>query len=231
MSTGTTALSRERADFRSELRTSTDVSCNCLPSNEEGVLAGLAPLSSAASAVSGEPCPPRCWFVMRDLTRSNAKRPAYVLLGEQSVEVFTPMVRRTLLRNGRKTWVEVPFLHDLLFVHASRAEMDPIVEHTPTLQYRYVRGGWQEAMTVPAEEMERFIHAVRSTSSPRFYRPEEITPEMYGKRVRIVGGALDGYEGHLQSMRGSKVKRLLVELPNYLTASVEVQPDLIEVLK
>nr|WP_172618142.1 hypothetical protein [Parabacteroides distasonis] len=31
------------------------------------------------------------WFVLRDLTRPNAKRPAYRLLEEKGIEVFTPM--------------------------------------------------------------------------------------------------------------------------------------------
>lgn len=189
--------------------------------------AASADADSAASAA----CEAKCWYVLRDLTRSNARKPGYRLLEELSVEFFTPMRRRAVVRGGRKTWEEVPFLHDLLFVHASRVEMDPVIERTPTLQYRYVRGGYRAAMTVPTREMDRFIHAVRSAPSACYYRPEEVTPEMYGKRVRIVGGPMDGYEGHLLSHRGSKVRRLLVELPNCLTAAVEVQPDLIEVLK
>lgn len=32
------------------------------------------------------------WFVMRDLTRSNAKLPAYLLLAGEGIECFTPMV-------------------------------------------------------------------------------------------------------------------------------------------
>ena len=41
---------------------------------------------------------------------------------------------------------------------------------------------------------------------------------------------LDGYEGHLLTVRGSKVKRLLVELPHLLMASVEVEPEYIQLL-
>ena len=48
--------------------------------------------------------------------------------------------------------------------------------------------------------------------------------------VRIVGGPLDGYEGRLLSVRGSRVKRLLVDIPNLLVAGVEVQPEYIQVL-
>lgn len=54
---------------------------------------------------------------------------------------------------------------------------------------------------------------------------------MIGKKVRIVGGPLNGYEGNLQKMQGSRVKRLFVELPNLLTAAVEVQPEFIQIVK
>lgn len=54
---------------------------------------------------------------------------------------------------------------------------------------------------------------------------------MIGKKVRIVGGPLNGYEGNLQKMQGSRVKRLFVELPNLLIAAVEVQPEFIQIVK
>ena len=57
-----------------------------------------------------------------------------------------------------------------------------------------------------------------------------MTPEMLGHRIRIVGGPLDGYEGGLLTIRGSKVKRLLVDLPGFLFAGVEVKPDYIQLI-
>ena len=58
--------------------------------------------------------------------------------------------------------------------------------------------------------------------------PEELTPTMVGKKVRIIGGPLDSYEGRLQKMQGSQVKRLFVELPSLLAVSVEVNPEYIQ---
>lgn len=168
---------------------------------------------------------------MRDLKRTNAKQPAYRLLAEQQVEVFTPMKWTLVTSKGKKVRKEVPFLHDLVFVHDTREKIDPIVAKCPTLQYRFLKKTYRKPMTVPTSEMERFIHAVSSSESPRYYLPEEITPEMYSRKIRIVGGPLDGYEGCLLTMRGSKVKRLLVELPNLLTAGVEVSPEYIQLVK
>ena len=47
----------------------------------------------------------------------------------------------------------------------------------------------------------------------------------------IVGGRLDGYEGRLKTTRGSRVKRLIVELPGLLAAGVEVDAQYIRLLK
>ena len=170
------------------------------------------------------------WFVMRDLKRRNAKLPAYELFKGFGIKVFTPMVWKLMVRHGKRCREEVPFMQDLLFVHDTRMAVDPIVEKYDTVQYRYVRGGYKVPMTVRDSDMQRFIHAVESTENPRYYTPEEISSDMIGRKVRIVGGPLDGYEGCLQKMQGARVKRLFVELPNLLAAAVEVNPEYIQVL-
>lgn len=172
----------------------------------------------------------RRWFVMRDLTRSNARHPAYLMLKELELRYFTPMVTKLIVRNGRREVVEVPFMQDLIFVYDTREVLDPIVERVNTFQYRYLRNTNREPMTVRNEEMERFISVVESSKSPRYYRPEEITPDMYNRRIRIVGGQLSGCEGTLVTTRGSKTKRLLVELPLLLAAAVEVEPEFIQLV-
>lgn len=170
------------------------------------------------------------WFVMRDLKRRNAKLPAYKLLDGLVTKVFTPMEWRLVARNGKRIKEQVPFMQDLLFVYDTRQAVDPIVEKYDTVQYRYVRGGYKIPMTVRETDMQRFIHAVESTENPRYYTLEEISPDMVGRKVYIVGGPLDGYEGHLQKIQGAHVKRLFVEIPNLLAAAVEVQPEYIQLV-
>lgn len=173
----------------------------------------------------------RQWFVMRDLKRGNAKQPAYKLLSELKIRFFTPMVWKLMVCQGKRIRQQVPFVPDLLFVYDSRKVLDPIVERIPTLQYRFVKGGNHLPMVVRNEDMELFIKAVDAMNNPSFYTPEEIKPDMIGKKVRIVGGPLNGYEGRLQKMQGARIKRLFVELPSLLTAAVEVQPEFIQLVK
>lgn len=168
------------------------------------------------------------WFVLRDLKRANSKQPAYKLFEEKNVEYFTPMKSKLVVVKGKQIRKEVPCIPDLLFVHDSREVLDPIIDEVPTVQYRWVRNKYREPMVVSDAEMERFIHAVSVSGIPKYYLPEEITPAMLNRKIRIVGGPLDGYEGTLLTLRGSKVKRLLVEIPGLLLAGVEVNPDFIQ---
>ena len=171
------------------------------------------------------------WFVMRDLKRANAKLPAYKQLAEAHIEVFTPMRWRIATCRGAQIREEKPFVRDLLFAHATRSILDPIVERTPTLQYRYVRGAYCQPMVVKDKDMQRFIGAVEASDTPRFYLPGELSAAQCGQMIRIIGGPLNGYEGRLLSIRGSKTKRLLIELPGILSVGVEVEPEYIQLIK
>ena len=171
------------------------------------------------------------WFAMRDLKRRHAKLPAYQLFENLKIPYFTPMVHCLTLVNGKRIAREVPFMQDLLFVKDTREHLDSIVEDTPKLQYRYKLGVQHTPIIVPTADMERFIFAVRSSASPQFYALNEVTPAMVDRKIRIIGGLLDGYTGTLVTLRGSKTRRLLVMLPALLAASVEVEPEYIQLIK
>lgn len=169
------------------------------------------------------------WFVMRDLRRRNSNTLAIHELAQAGVEVFTPMTQMVMKIGGRKQRREVPVIQDLLFVHETKDALDPFVEVSPNLQYRYQLGKTKnEPMTVRNRDMERFIFAVRNTETPVYYKPGEITEAMYGRQVRIIGGLLNNYSGRLLSVKGMRTRRLIVEIPALITAAVEVEPEFIQ---
>lgn len=170
------------------------------------------------------------WYVLRDLRRPNARVRSWEELQERGFNVFTPLKWVTIGGGPRRERRQVPVIADLLFVRSRRESLDAEVDRIRTLQYRYERGRQSSPMVVRPVDMDRFIRAVRSNADTRYYLPEELTPSMYGRRIRIVGGPLDGSEGHLLRLRGSRVKRLLVELPSFLTAAIEVTPEYIQLL-
>lgn len=172
------------------------------------------------------------WYALRDLKRSNAILSAFKQLSQLGIEVFTPTQWRLVTRNGKKVRREVAVMADLVFAYDTRKNLDPIISKISTLQYRYKKGGaYCEPIIVPEDDMNRFIGVVRATESPKYYSAEELNSLMCGKNIRIVGGPMNGYEGKLQSIRGSKVKRLVVMLPNLLAVSVEIDNEYIQLVE
>lgn len=176
------------------------------------------------------------WYVLRDLARPNAKNPAYKQLlemPEMAGCVFMPMKQQVFVEFGKRMVRSVPFMPDLLFVHKTREELDPIVSQIRLLQYRYVRGGKQyEAMSVRDKDFQKFREAVESAEGVEYYSYDQVSPQLYGRRIRIVGGPLNGLEGRLMSKRGSKYKRLLVDLSECnLSAALQVESEFIQLLK
>ena len=75
----------------------------------------------------------------------------------------------------------------------------------------------------------RNIEAVMATQTPKYYTPEALTTLSYGKKVRLVcDGVMNGYEGKLLSVRGSRKKKLVIEVPGVLAVIYEVSPDYIQ---
>ncbi len=169
---------------------------------------------------------------MRDLKRPNSLEPAWKVLPGLGVRVYTPMSEQIVRRNGRKESELRPIMPDLLFVEGDRKDLDVIVARISTLQYRYVKGKAQgTVMSVRDEEMEAFIRATESYGDRvKYYTAGEITPEMMGKEIRIIGGPLDGMHGRLLKKRGLRSKQLVVDLEGILTATVTVEPELIEII-
>ena len=177
------------------------------------------------------------WYVLRDLARPNAKNPAYKQLQEMpELEgcVFIPMKQRRFVEFGKHVVRLIPYMHDLVFVHKPRETLDPIIKKMDLLQYRYVRGGKQyEAMSVRHKDFEKFRDAVNTANNNvEYYSFDEVRPEIYGSRIRIIGGRLDGFEGRLMTKKGSKFKRLLIDLQECnLSAAILVESEYIQVLE
>lgn len=172
------------------------------------------------------------WFVLRDLKRPNALLPAYKELSQLGFNVFTPIHNVIKEIRGERKRREEPVVRDLLFVKSERSELDKIINSTKTLQYRFVKGAKAgTVMTVRDDEMNRFISATRLMKEPKYFTPAELSEIHIGQKVRIVcPGPLDGYEGNLISIRGSRKRRIIVSIPGLLATAIEIsQSDYIQI--
>ncbi len=173
-----------------------------------------------------------CWFAMRDLTPSNAKKIAYELLQEEGIEVFTPMKQVVSIKRGKKVVSEVPMLHTLLFVHGTREELDPVVKRINNLQYLFLKTTARGPATVSDDEMRQLMLVSSTSSKVQYYTPEELKADKFkvGNPILINGGGYAGCKGKQLSVRGSRKKYILVELKGYISAAVEINPEHITVL-
>ena len=46
----------------------------------------------------------------------------------------------------------------------------------------------------------------------------------------MIGGVLNGYEGKLQTVRGSKTKRLIITLSSLMAVSLTINDEYVELL-
>lgn len=176
------------------------------------------------------------WYVLRDLARPNAKNPAYRQLQEMPCMkdcVFIPLRQRIYVERGKRVIRLIPYMNDLIFVHKTKDELDPIISSINLLQYRYIRGASpSNVMSIPHQAMQQFINAVQDIDLVEYYSYDQVSPQLYGKHVRIIGGNLNGMEGRLMSKRGSKCRRLLIDLHECnLSAAVQVESEYIQLLK
>lgn len=161
---------------------------------------------------------------MCDTKRANALDRAYLMLERKGFEVFTPLKKKAIGTGKLKQVVEVPIFSDLLFVHSTREKLDAIEAVTPTLGYRYVKGGkYRESMTVRDSEMDRFINAINNAEVKEFFSADTLPKHLIGNTVIVHGGVLNGYEVTLRKLQGLKMKRrVFVGIKNLAYAEIEI---------
>ena len=172
------------------------------------------------------------WFAMSATFRRELK--ARALLDDAGIECFIPMKYMAVTkRNGRKAKELVPAVHNLIFVHADKEQIQDIKKDIPWLQWlTRSSDGRNVPIIVPDRDMEQFIQVTRDSNEKLVYlRPDEIDLRK-GTPIRILGGPFNGIEGTFIKIQGHRNRRVVVMLKNIIgVAMAEITPDLIEVLE
>jgi len=163
-----------------------------------------------------EPSESRWWLLY---TKARQEKSLARKLLSHSISFYSPLVRRTLLYNGRRINSFVPLFAGYVFLYG-----------TPeTLNCAWTTQSLSRVLLVDDQyrfrcDLER-IHRLVSSNAP-------LTPEsrlLPGKRVRVRSGPLLGVEGTVLSRRGEV--RLLVAI-NFLQqgASVLLEDYMLEAI-
>lgn len=167
------------------------------------------------------------WFAMR-VTFSREVKMKKVLEG-QGIKCFIPMCYHTTIIRGKKTKILKPVIHNLLFVHATKAEIQETKKGYDCLQYIINRE--HQKIIVPDAQMQTFI-AVTGTYDDQliWVNPEDLNLTK-GTRVRIIAGDFEGQEGIFVKVKGARDKRVVIAIQGVIAVAMStLHPSLIEVI-
>ena len=159
------------------------------------------------------------WFAMR-VTYSR----------EVKMKETLPMRYQTKVIRGKKAKILKPVIHNLLFAHATKAEMQEVKKDYEYLQYIINRE--HQKIIVPDEQMQTFI-AVTGTYDDQliWINPEDLNLKK-GTRVRITAGDFEGQEGIFIKVKGARDKRVVIAIQGVIAvAMATLHPSLIEAIK
>ena len=146
------------------------------------------------------------------------------------LEAFVPLRYTVKTVRGQKQRALVPALSGLLFVKGSLEEVKDYLQnaHYPVYIKRSTFSNKEEYLTVPNKAMEDFIAVTENREEHvTYFRPEEISLQA-GDRIRIKGGLYDGREGVIMRIKGKRNRQLVVQIPGFLAAAVELAPEMLE---
>lgn len=138
------------------------------------------------------------WFVLH--TKSRQEKCVADALGEQGVEHFLPLVKRTRRYGHRYRTVDVPLFPSYLFMHGS-ADDRAVALKTNRL-----------ARVIEVREASRFESEIRAIRSA-IEAGAELDPCPYldaGTPVRVVAGPLLGLEGLVESRQS--IERIVLQI-------------------
>jgi transcription antitermination factor NusG len=171
------------------------------------------------------------WFAMRATYKREMVAKEY--LEGKGIEVFVPLKTEIKVIRGIKRKVTVPAINSLIFVYAQKEALQQAKFGVEYLQYLTRKlDGNNIPIIVPSEQMEQFRKVVEDdTIDKKFFAPVEVNLAA-GTKVKVHGGALDGYEGILMKQKGKRNKQFFLDVEGVLTVNPQLTNyDLLEVVK
>lgn len=169
----------------------------------------------------------KAWYVLR--ATYGRGRQAHDFLGDE-VSFFPTRREVVAARKGRKTWKTRAFLPNLIFVYATRSQVEGYVHDTPELSYlsiyydhfRTNEFGKNHWLTVPYAEMVNFINLMLVGSEHTLLVDPAKCHFKSGQRVRVIAGEFAGVEGRVARIAGQQ--RVVVSLEGICLAATAYVP-------
>jgi len=171
----------------------------------------------------------RKWYVMSAFRQEKKAEAALLAKG---TKCFVP--KRYVIKtvHGKKIRTLQPAISNLIFLHASWNEIIELKRSLEYLQFQtQVIQKKRHVMTVPEDDMNRFIKIAEQLEEDIcYYHPDEL-PFAEGQPVQVIGGSFNGVEGKLVKIIGKRQKRVVLQLDNLLAVAVTVEkPEYLRLL-
>lgn len=157
------------------------------------------------------------WVVMR------SRRGGYQLAQEKVHKFFMPMKEIVTTRGGQRVKRVTPAIPDVFFANDSLVRLEELVARTEGVEFLYVKGlPYRQPVVVRDAEMDNFIAATTSSQRVTFCTAgDDVLARVVGRRVRIShNGSM--IEGELLTIRGSRYRRLRVQLHDCIVAYIDL---------
>ena len=171
------------------------------------------------------------WYVLGSLKR-NQELKIRDELRRDNLECFVPLRYEVKTVKGHRERTMVPALSGLMFIKGTLEDLKEALKfrkHGLFLR-KSTFTNKEEYLTISDHDMQNFIAVTEKAGEKiTYYSPDEIQLRP-GDKIRVSGGLYDGREGIIMRVKGKRRKQLVVSIPGILIASVELEPELVEVL-
>ena len=170
------------------------------------------------------------WFVV--IAYKQETKAEKILSGTDGLEFYIAKHYVIRMVQGKRQRVLVPYIPNLLFIHASWTQIVNFKKKHPFIKFAtWNKSTGLEYLIVPDTQMHNFIRVTSDIEKDvKYYSPDEIKFGA-GTKVRVIGGELDGVEGTFVKVSGRRSRQLVVLIPKLLAASIQISPDYLEVLE
>jgi transcription antitermination factor NusG len=166
------------------------------------------------------------WYPLRVTYSQEMKVKQY--LESIDIECFIPMQYESGVEAGHKYRKLVPVIHNLIFVHTTKANMTVTKRDTPiaTLVRYIMNKETRTPLLVPEQQMKDFIAVAGRPEEDIIWLPNE-TNYTKGERVRIIDGIWKGVTGTLKSIKNSI--HVVVSIDGFMSvATASLHPSQVE---
>ena len=162
------------------------------------------------------------WYPMRVTYAREMKLKA--VLDDLGIENYIPMKWVEKVFRGKKKSVQLPAIHNLIFIHTSKSIIQQLknrLEDSTPMRY-LMNKAENRPLVVPQKQMEDFIKVTSSNENDFFYLENPDFAAKPGERVRITCGIFKGIEGKILRIHNNK--KVVVSIEGVAAVAISYIP-------